>query len=525
MSPHFFILFLGVAFLASGGIFVKLSELGPIATAFYRILLAMPLALAWGQWASSPRRRHSAATFPRGDFALMLGSGAFLALDLILWHVSFHHTTVANANLLANLVPFVVVPVSWLLFKEHVSRLFLLGLCVAIAGVLTLMSGKISPTPDNFFGDFLAMATAVFYGFYFLTVGRLRARYNAGEILFWGGFSSLVILFTAAAFWEKQLIPATAQGWALLLCLAAFSQIGGQGLVAMSLGRLSIAFSSVAVLTQPVIAAGYALLIFSETPSAMEMVGAAIVMLGIYVAKIGSASFHEKCGRKMIEKKIRDMRKCGALHVFWKPPNELVECLLEDLDVACKRNPAASPLSVIVSDSPGFHAICAYRLANFLLTKGGKIPTLVAFKIYERAFERTGIDIHPRAQIGRRIVIDHGRGIVVGETCKIGDDCYMLGGAVLGSRSIGENSSGKRHPDIGNRVQIGMNARILGPIKIGDDVFIAPHAVVTEGVSSRSKVVVVNQIQVIKQPADAGGMPRSDGKEELHRRKRGGGSE
>lgn len=290
MRAHFFILILGVAFLASGGIFVKLSELGPIATAFYRILLAMPLALAWGQLSASPRARKSAADLPRGDFALMACSGAFLSLDLILWHISFHHTTVANANLLANLVPFVVVPVSWLLFKERVTRIFLLGLCVAVVGVFTLMSGKISPSPENFLGDFLAMATAVFYGLYFLTVGRLRARYNAGEILFWGGFSSLAILLLAAALWEEQLIPATASGWATLLCLAAFSHIGGQGLVAVSLGRLSITFSSVAVLMQPVIAAGYALLIFSETLSMMEMIGAAVVMLGIYISKIGSAS-------------------------------------------------------------------------------------------------------------------------------------------------------------------------------------------------------------------------------------------
>ena len=278
-----------MAFLASGGIFVKLSELGPIATAFYRILLAMPLALLWGQISPSPRRRKSAMDPPRGDFALLVFSGAFLALDLILWHISFHHTTVANANLLANLVPFVVVPASWLLFRERVSPLFLVGLCVAAAGVFTLMSGKISPSPENFLGDFLAMATAVFYGLYFLTVGRLRARYNAGEILFWGGFSSLAILLASAAIWEDQLIPETARGWALLACLAAFSQICGQGFVAVSLGRLPMSFSSAAVLAQPVIAAGYALLIFSEKLSAVEAAGAAVVLAGIYISKVGSA--------------------------------------------------------------------------------------------------------------------------------------------------------------------------------------------------------------------------------------------
>ena len=290
MRSHFFILLLGAAFLASGGIFVKLSELGPVATAFYRIALAMPLALAWGQIAASPRKRKSAAEPPRGDFVLFIFSGAFLALDLILWHISFHHTTVANANLLSNLVPFVVVPVSHFLFGERVSRTFLTGLCVAVVGVFVLMSGKTSPSPENFLGDFLAAATAVFYGLYFLTVGRLRARYNAGEILFWGGFSCMAILLFAAAVWEERLAPATLTGWAWLLCLALFSQIGGQGLVAVSLGRLPLSFSSVAVLTQPVIAAGYALLLFSEALSVVEMLGAGVVLAGIWAAKVGSGA-------------------------------------------------------------------------------------------------------------------------------------------------------------------------------------------------------------------------------------------
>lgn len=287
MRAHFFLLFLGAAFLASGGIFVKLSEVGPIAAAFYRILLAMPLAWAWGRLASSPSPSRAAPA--RGDFLLFIAAGAFLALDLILWHLSFHRTTVANANLLANLVPFVVVPLSWLLFGERVSRKFAAGLGVAVAGVFVLMSGKLSPAPEHFVGDALATATAVFYGLYFLTVGRLRARWNAGEILFWSGFSSLAILFIAAVVWEERLLPATAQGWGVLFCLAAFSHLGGQGLVAASLGKLPLAFSSAALLTQPVIAAGYALLIFSETLSALEMTGAGIVLLGIYVAKLGSA--------------------------------------------------------------------------------------------------------------------------------------------------------------------------------------------------------------------------------------------
>ena len=289
-KKYFMILLLGVACLASGGIFVKLSDVDPVAAAFYRILFAMPLAILWARWSAAPRPRIGLWNVPRGDFILLMCSGAFLAFDLILWHISFHYTTVANANLLANLVPFVVVPVSWLLFHIRPSGLFLSGLLIAVGGVVLLMSGKIDPTPDNFFGDVLAIATALFYGLYLITVGRLRDRYNAGDILFWGGFSALAILLPTALIWEQSLIPQTWQGIIVLLCLAVFSQIGGQGLIAVSFGYFPINFASVAVLMQPVIAAVYALLIFSEKLSYVEIIGGGIVLAGIYIAKIGSAS-------------------------------------------------------------------------------------------------------------------------------------------------------------------------------------------------------------------------------------------
>lgn len=282
------ILLAGVACLASGGIFVKVSELGPIATAFYRIFLAMPMALLWGRLAASPQPRQGAWNMPQGDFKWFMLAGAFLAFDLILWHISFHYTTVANANLLANLAPFVVVPLSFLLFRDAPSRLFLIGLLVAMTGVVVLMSGKLTPSRDNFVGDFLAIATALFYGLYLVTVGQLRQRYNAGDILFWSGFSSLLILAIAAAIWESAFFPASLQGLLILLALAVFSHIGGQGLVAVSFGRLPINFASVVLLTQPVISAFYALLIFSEKLTLIEIGGIAVVLLGIYLAKIGS---------------------------------------------------------------------------------------------------------------------------------------------------------------------------------------------------------------------------------------------
>ena len=287
---YFLILLLGVTCLASGGIFVKLSEVGPVASAFYRILFAMPVAILWAAYSATPRPRTSIWNVPHGDFLLLNCAGIFLAIDLILWHTSFHYTSVANANLLANLVPFVVVPLSWLLFGVRPRAMFLLGLLVAVAGTVLLMAGKIMPSTENFIGDALAAATAVFYGLYLICVSRLRVRYNAGDILFWSGFSSIALLFVVAVAWEPALLPQSLRGYAILIALALLSHVGGQGLIAVSFERLPINFASVAVLLQPVIAALYALAIFAEILSRLEILGVGVILAGVYIAKLGSDS-------------------------------------------------------------------------------------------------------------------------------------------------------------------------------------------------------------------------------------------
>ncbi len=491
----------GVACLASGGIFVKLSELGPIMTAFYRILIAMPLALLWARFSESPSPRAGAWNFPSGDAPLFALSGVFLALDLILWHISFHHTTVANANLLANLVPFVVVPLSWLLYREPISPMFFAGLVTAVFGVALLMSGKIDPSPEHFRGDFLAIATALFYGLYLLTVNKLRARYNAGDILFWGGFSSLAVLLAAAVFSENAFFPQTAFAVLVLGCLALFSQIGGQGLIAVSFGRLPVSFASVAVLMQPVIAAFYAYLIFSETLSALEAAGAGVVLAGIYICKKGSAGKKDAI-EETIKTKLRLICRDAGLGSCRRAlksaeHSALSGVLAEDLHASVAKNPAAMSISTM-AESAGFYAVCAYRLAAAIVAKGGDKNRSAAFRIQQKTLALFGIDIDPRARIGKRFVMDHAHGIVIGETCHIGDDLYLLGGVVLGERGIAGNPNGKRHPTVGDRAEIGMNARILGPVTIGNDVFISPHAIVTENVPDNSRVIIVNQSQVLK---------------------------
>ncbi len=115
---------------------------------------------------------------------------------------------------------------------------------------------------------------------------------------------------------------------------------------------------------------------------------------------------------------------------------------------------------------------------------------MLAALITRRGKLLSGAEIHFNSRIGRRFVLDHGYGTVIGETSVIGDDCYILGGVTLGSRLIAANTQGPRHPNLGDRVQVGMNSSLLGHIRIADDVFIGSGCLVTQDVPAGQKITL-----------------------------------
>ncbi len=149
----------------------------------------------------------------------------------------------------------------------------------------------------------------------------------------------------------------------------------------------------------------------------------------------------------------------------------------EDLEVARQRDPAARSLLEVALAYPGVHAVWAYRVAHTLWRNPAlRLPARLVSQLARAA---TGIEIHPGATIGRRLFIDHGMGVVVGETTVIGDDVLLFHGTTLGGRSM---TKGKRHPTIGDRVTVGAGAKVLGPIWVGDDAQVGANAVVVKDV-------------------------------------------
>lgn len=156
----------------------------------------------------------------------------------------------------------------------------------------------------------------------------------------------------------------------------------------------------------------------------------------------------------------------------------------EDLETALREDPAATNKIEVAVLYPGIHAVWAHRLAHHLwMHKPGLRP--LARLISQIARGITGIEIHPGAVIGRRFFIDHGMGVVIGETAEIGDDVLMYHQVTLGGRSRGRF---KRHPTIGNNVLLGAGAKIIGPITIGDGTKIGANALVVKSVPPNSIV-------------------------------------
>ena len=157
--------------------------------------------------------------------------------------------------------------------------------------------------------------------------------------------------------------------------------------------------------------------------------------------------------------------------------------LKAELDAVMERDPAARSRAEVYFLYAGFKAVRAYRRANWFYRHDMKF---IARMISQRARRRTGIEIHPGAKIGKNLFIDHGMGVVIGETAEVGDDVTIYQGVTLGGTG---KDIGKRHPTLGNRVLVSSGAKVLGPFKVGDDVKIGAGSVVLKEIPPNCTVV------------------------------------
>lgn len=284
-------LLLGGVVIGCSPILVRVSELGPVATAFWRLALALlPLGIAFGRERVAPRplalpqhfREHLVAAAP----------GVLLAADLAAWHTSLHLTSVANATLLANLAPIFVTLFSWLVLRQKVGLAFLVALTLSIVGIGILQGNRAEIGSGDIRGDTMALVAAAFYAAYLMALSRARMRYSTATIMLWTTASAALCTGLLAWAIDPGLLPWSFAGWMTLFALAWVSQAGGQSLIAFALAWLPATLSSLTLLIQPVVASILAWLLLGESLTARQIAGGFIVISGIMLARRSERPAH-----------------------------------------------------------------------------------------------------------------------------------------------------------------------------------------------------------------------------------------
>ncbi|HEU4680066.1 MAG TPA: DMT family transporter, partial [Terrimicrobiaceae bacterium] len=260
-------------------IFVRLASTGPVATAFWRMALAVPVL-----WLLASRRSVSVPGTLRLPIVWL--AGLTFALDLTAWHFSIRLTTVADATLLANCAVLLVPLLSWLFLRRAVRSVTIGCGALAFAGIFLLSSPSFHASEKKILGDALALVAAVFYAAYLIAISVARERVSAASLALASSLlSSLALLIFVPAAGEK-LLPTGPLDWVWLVGLAVISQGFGQTAIAHALGRIPPAQAAIGLLIQPVSAALIAWALFGEAMSALQLFGGGLVLASITAVRL-----------------------------------------------------------------------------------------------------------------------------------------------------------------------------------------------------------------------------------------------
>jgi len=268
----------GAVAMGASVLFVRWADVGPYASAFWRVFLALPFLFAW------MRIESRSGAWPRLDRTVLL-AGLFFTGDLFFWHLAILGTTVANATFLATTAPIWVALGAGIVLSEAVTGRILVGLALCLAGGFALLGESYGFAPHRLMGDLYGVATAFFFGAYVLAVRAARARHSAAEVVFVSTAVTAVCLFAIALAFEPRILPQSANGIGALLALAIISQVGGQGLVAVALGTLPATFSALVIFLKAVAAASLGWLLLNEPLGIVQALGGLLILFGIYVAR------------------------------------------------------------------------------------------------------------------------------------------------------------------------------------------------------------------------------------------------
>ena len=267
--------------LAFGPWLVRLADVAPAASAFWRMAIAIVplLILARLVAGSTARLTHN---LDRRAIALAALAGVFFAADLVLWHFGIVRTTLANSTLLSNAASFLLPLWGFVILRQRPGRKALAAIGLALAGTLLLVGASASVSQAHVIGDLLCLGAALLYTAYLLTIDRVRDTVAALPLLVLSTVAAALALFplavTSGAFWPGD--------WTPLLLLALGSQVIGQGLVVYAVGHLTPLVIGLTLLVQPAISATIGALRFGETPGPAEITGALLVVAALVLVRL-----------------------------------------------------------------------------------------------------------------------------------------------------------------------------------------------------------------------------------------------
>jgi drug/metabolite transporter (DMT)-like permease len=283
-ATAFAALCLGAVAMGISPVFVRFAaaDVGPFASAFWRVALALPVLYAWMRIEEA----RAPACAPRRSFApATVLAGLAFAGDLFFWHLSILNTTVANATFFATTAPIFVVLAAWLVLRRRIERGTIIGLALCVLGGASLIGQSMTIDPERIRGDLFGVITAVFFGLYFLAVERARGVSGAARVTFEATLVTAGVLLAVSLALEPRIVPVTAGGVAALVAMAWISHAGGQGLLAVALGRLPAVFSSLVIFLEAVAGAAFGWIILGEALTPVQGAGGALILLGIWTAR------------------------------------------------------------------------------------------------------------------------------------------------------------------------------------------------------------------------------------------------
>lgn len=284
---------LGSSFIALSPLFVRFSEVGSTATAFYRFFFALPLVWTWMVFDNLKPEKYRTPRTVR-EYILLTAAGVFLGMDISFWHLAMIKTSIVNAVILNAMTPVFVAFAAWIFFKEKITTPLGVGITLALLGSFILVSASGSDQESNLQGDIYALISAVFYAAFMICLKELRKSFSAPTIMFWVALVGMYVLAINAHVMNEVVVPHSSDGWLLLVALALVVHVFGGGLLSYSVGHLTATFSSLTILVGPFVAGLLGWAVFSEAMSWQQALGGLVIIVGIVLSRQTRLTFKGK---------------------------------------------------------------------------------------------------------------------------------------------------------------------------------------------------------------------------------------